>query len=61
MSETPSSAPPRYLWPRYVAAAVLLFLVICVWWTFREVKKLRRIKEASRDMPAQEARPAPRQ
>ena len=61
MPDSPPSVPPKYLWPRYVAAAALLFIVICVWWTWREVKKLQRIKDNSRDMPAQNAPPAPRQ
>ena len=39
----PEPPPParQYAWPKYVLAAVALFLFVCVTWTIREVNKVR--------------------
>jgi len=40
----PEPAPParHYAWPKYVLAALALFLFICVTWTIHEVNKVRQ-------------------
>jgi len=44
------SPSPKQKWPKYVLAGVLLFVVICVYWTAQEVKRLQRAKEATKDL-----------
>jgi formylglycine-generating enzyme required for sulfatase activity len=50
MTRNTSPSPAKYAWPKLVLAAVLLFLLICVAWTWREVKRLKRAKDASEDL-----------
>jgi F0F1-type ATP synthase assembly protein I len=53
MSETTSDpAPrPRYTWPWYLLAAVLLGLVICVVAIKREADRVRWQKEMQQEFP----------
>lgn len=41
-----TSDHPKYAWPRYVLAAVLLGIVIAVVWTVRETQKLKRWRDS---------------
>ena len=50
MSDPVPPHPPKQKWPKYVLAAVLLFVLICVYWTAQEVKRLQRAKDASKDL-----------
>jgi hypothetical protein len=51
MDKISLTPPSRYTWPRYVLAAVGLFLVVCVLWTWKEVRRHQRIKRESQDAP----------
>ncbi|MCI0745820.1 MAG: formylglycine-generating enzyme family protein [Verrucomicrobia subdivision 3 bacterium] len=60
MTDAPPQTPPKRVWPRYVLAAFLLFLISSAWWISREVRRLKWMK-ANRDTNALllPARPAP--
>jgi len=42
-----SDEPPRYKWPRYVLAAVIIFLVASIIWMVVEVCKLEKERNFS--------------
>ena len=57
-----ADAPRQHVWPKYLLAAVILFLVICVLAMVKEVRRVERIKRASQDLrphPYQTNTPAP--
>jgi hypothetical protein len=39
--------PPRYRWPWFLLAAVILAVVLAVVWVNHEVQRTKRIKEAN--------------
>jgi hypothetical protein len=45
MNPEPPPPPRHYAWPKYVLAALALFLFVCVTWTIREVNKVRKIQQ----------------
>jgi hypothetical protein len=51
MEASPLPPRPQYTWPKYVLAALALFLLVCVVWTWKEVRRQQRIKRESRDAP----------
>lgn len=42
---------PRYTWPKYLLAAVCLFFLIAVVWTWKEVRRIKRIQREPRAAP----------
>ena len=42
MNPEPSPPARHYAWPKYVLAALALFLFVTVTWTIREVNKVKR-------------------
>ena len=59
----PEPPPParHYAWPKYVLAALALFLFVCVTWTLREVNKVKRYRRepvAQREHAATNGTPA---
>jgi hypothetical protein len=50
--------PPRLAWPKYVLAAVFLFLVICVTWTWKEARRLQRARQDAMPPGAPASAPA---
>ena len=59
MSETtqPSEAKPRYTWPWFVAAAVLLAVVIAALAVKREAQRVRERKELQQQFAPAEKQP----
>jgi len=45
MSQDGKYFPPKYTWPRYVLAAVILFVVLAILWMSQEVARIQRIKK----------------
>jgi len=43
----PAGARPRYKWPWFLLAAVVLAIVLAVLWMSKEVERLRRIRDAN--------------
>ncbi|SPE59038.1 hypothetical protein SBV1_2980012 [Verrucomicrobia bacterium] len=56
-SQTPR-ARPRYRWPWFVLAAVLLALLLAFLWMSKEIERTRRIRDANSpaSLPNQGAR-----
>lgn len=50
---------PRYKWPWFVLAAVILGLVLAVLWMSQEIQRARRIRDANAPTPAEGQREAP--
>lgn len=50
MTDSPEPGPQKYAWPKYVLAALALFLTVCIVWTVKEVNRLKRAKEDGREM-----------
>ena len=44
---------PKYKWPRYVLAAVIIFFVAAIVWMVIEVKKLERERDFSAPVQTQ--------
>ena len=44
---------PRYTWPWFVLAAVVLAVVLAVAWMSKEFARARRIRDANAPAPAQ--------
>jgi hypothetical protein len=56
----PSGPRPRYKWPWFVLAAVVLAIVLAVLWMSKEVERLRQIRDANSPPPETNAAPANR-
>jgi hypothetical protein len=57
--QNPEHAPrPQYRWPWFVAAAVVLAIVLAVLWMSKEVQRIKRIREAN-PPPRTAIHPAP--
>ncbi len=39
------AAPPKYVWPRYLLGAVILFVLLAILWMSREVARVQRIRQ----------------
>lgn len=50
---------PQYRWPWFVAAAVVLAIVLAVLWMNKEVQRIKRIREANPPPRAANLQPAP--
>jgi len=57
MDANPTSHRPQYTWPKYVLAALSVFLLVCVVWTWKEVRRQQRIKRESQDTPPPSLQP----
>jgi hypothetical protein len=44
--------PPRYAWPKFAIAGVVLFLLLSCWWLLQEVSRIQRLKAANTIHPA---------
>jgi F0F1-type ATP synthase assembly protein I len=53
----PTESKPRYTWPFYLAAALLLGLVICVVAVKREADRVRAQKELQKQFAPEEKQP----
>ena len=47
MNPEPPPPRPHYAWPKYVLAALGLFLFVCVTWTCKEVHKVKRYQRVN--------------
>jgi drug/metabolite transporter (DMT)-like permease len=51
--EPPKTQPqPRYRWPWFVLAGVLLGFLLAVLWMSKEIERTRRIRDANAPPPA---------
>jgi hypothetical protein len=46
------SPPPRYKWPWFVLAAVLLFVALAILWMSLEVRKVEQERDVTAPLPA---------
>lgn len=52
MNLEPPPPARHYAWPKYVLAAVALFLFVCITWTIREVNKVKHYQLEKAGSPA---------
>jgi hypothetical protein len=45
MHDPAANPPPRYRWPRYALAGVILFFALSVLWLWREVHRVRHLQQ----------------
>ena len=49
MNQNQPEVPPQYTWPRYLLAAVVVFVALAVLWMSREVTRIKRIQKDTED------------
>ena len=50
MTDPVPTPAPQYRWPRIALACVILFLVACVFFMVKEVRRVERIRLETEDM-----------
>jgi len=48
MTNTPDPKPPRYRWPWFLLAAVILAVILTALWVWGAVRKVQRIRDSTR-------------
>jgi len=54
-TSTGLAAPRKYVWPWFVALAVVLAIILAVLWISKEVERTRRLREVNPPTPPAQA------